>query len=248
MKIYKAIPTFLFSVLTLLAWSQDPARELININKSFYKSDEIAIQVVVKYFIDNAVKPAKEMKTEIYKTQAGYLNKTANYESMGNKNYRINIDHQKKVMVISESTPNPNKTKKADIDMFDKENFKLSLDTVMSYYKKVTVKNIDKATNELLFIFKSGMYEYIKVTYDKSTYQVSGYFIKLNSTTLSNKKELGNHEYTYVITNRYLDKKTLSKKTFNESNYVNISKHEISPSINYAGYRLVNNIKNNSKN
>jgi hypothetical protein len=243
MQLYKTAYSLLLSMLTLFAWSQDPARELININKSFYKNSDVAMQVTVRYFIDNADKPNKESKTEIYKNSSGYLHKTANYESMTNSDYRINIDHQKKVMVIARVNRPDAKTKKVDVDLFEKENFRLTLDTVMSYYKKVTVKNVDKNTNELLFTFKSGMYDYIRVSYDKTTYLVNGYYIKLNPAAMTDKKDAANHQYSYTITNKYLDKKTLSKKLFNEDNYVSINKQQITPSINYAGYRLVNNIK-----
>lgn len=232
-------------VYSFTAWSQDPVREIININKSFYDDKDIAIEVTSKSFIDDLTVPSKESKTTIYKIAGNYLYKTANFESMANKYYKINVNHQKKNIIIASVSNKAPQNKKTTSDELEKPAFKMSLDTILSYYKKVEIKNMDEAKNEIIFYFKSGMYDYIKINYDKKSYLVYSYFMKLNAT-MENSKDGKKHSYSYKITNRYLDKNMLSKKLFSESNYVIINKQEIIPSQLLNGYKVVNNTKDNN--
>lgn len=238
----------IISFSSLSGWTQDPVREIININKSFYKEHDIAMEVTTTYFMDNALKPTKESKTTIYKVPGSYLYKTSGFESMANSNYKINVNHQKKEIIVASVTNSAKKNKKSEVAGFEKQDFKLSLDTALSFYKKVEVKSKDDLNNEIIFSFKSGLYDYIKIIYDKKSFRVYSYAIKLNATA-NNSKDGKKHDYSYLITNKYLNEKVLSKKTFSENNYIEIKKQEIIPSQLLNGYKVVNNTKdNNTKN
>jgi hypothetical protein len=235
----------LLSLVSNLVLAQDPSREIVNINKSFYGNNDLAVEVTTRCFIDNAENPNKESTTDIYKTPGSYLYKTTSSESMANKHYKINIDHQKKVMVVGEVTSSAPQNKKSDVELLEKQNFKMTLDTILGYYKKVTVKSANASTNEITFSFKSGMYDYITISYDKASYKVYSYYIKLNGAAI-NAKDGRQHSYVYTITNKYFNKGSLSNKLFSENNYIEVKEQEIIPIGRYSAYRLVNNIKKQS--
>lgn len=245
---HKYIIAFTLLISNNLLRSQDPVREIININKSFYNDKDVSIEVTSKYFVDDLVKPKKEVKTTIYKTSGNYLYKTVEFESMANKNYLINVNHIKKTIIIAAIANKSDKNNKVNTGEFDKSEFKTTLDTVLNYYKKVEIKSLNETSNEIVFLFKSGMYDYIKITYDKKSYLVYNYFMKLKATS-DNSKDGKMHNYAYILTNKYLNKNLLSKKLFSENNYVIINNQEVKPAYLLSGYKVINNIKiNNSKN
>lgn len=224
--------------------AQNPAQEIININRAFYKEYNIAVETVIKYFIDNSVKPAKEIKQTIYKIPGCSLNKSGYIESMTNEKYKVNINHQKKNIIIESVMKQPSKNGKINKNLFDDPNLKMSLDTVLDYYKKVSLKNIDSEKNEITFWFKSGLYDFITITYNKASYEVYSYYIKLSTSASQKSNDGRQHQYHYIITNSYLNKKSLSRKLFDEKEYVNISKTGVYPSDKYKGYEIINYIKN----
>lgn len=237
---------FILILFGYISRGQDPVNEIININKSFYDDMNIAMEVTTKYFIDNNVKATKETKTIIYKLPGCFLNKTSDFESMANKHYKINVNHNRKTIIIA-SVNNHSSSQNSQTVSNENENksFKMALDTVLSYYKKVEVKKIDEKNNEIIFLFKKGIYESIKIIYDRKTYLVYNYLMKTSPT--SNKSKDGKeHQYSYSITNKYLNKSLLSQKLFNENNYVIIKKQEVIPSMQFIGYKVVNNIKDNN--
>lgn len=242
---HKYIIAFALIISSNLLLSQDPVREIININKSFYNDKDVSIEVTSKYFVDDLMKPKKESKTTIYKKQGSYLYKTDIFESMANKKYIINVNHAKKTIIVNSITNKSSNNKEMVAVEFEKSEFKTTLDTVLNYYKKVEIKSLNETSNEIVFSFKSGMYDYIKITYDKKSYLVYNYYMKLKATS-NNSKDGKIHNYAYTLTNKYLNRNLLSKKLFSESNYVIIKDKEVKPAYLLNGYKVINNIKINN--
>lgn len=232
-------------IFYLNGYSQNLASEIANINKAFYKDNNIAMEITSKFYIDNSNSSSKESKTYYYKIPGSYLVKVANTESMANSNYKINVDNNKKTIIVNSVTKATPKTNKGLDNMFESKDYFTEMDTLLSFYKKVSIKNIDSQTNEILFEFKEGAYEYVKISYNKTTYQVLSYSIKFLPTD-SNSKDGKKHTYTYIIANKYLDKNILTKKFFSEENYFIKSKGKLLPTSKYSTYQIIDNSKNKS--
>jgi hypothetical protein len=221
-------------------YSQNVKDEILNINKAYLKSKDIALETITKAYTEDDSKPEKEMKTELYKLNENYLSKTGASETMINKKYKVNIDVNKKIIIISNINTHQ-KNPDNSISNFDEKAFNVSMDTVLTLYKEVKINKINATTNQVEFIFKSGIYDIVKVSYDNTTYIVKDYYVKLRPSGKSSKeKEI----LKYLITYNYFPKEKLQKIKFDESNYVIINKGNVTPVLKYSGFKIINNIKN----
>jgi hypothetical protein len=234
---------FLLFLFKGVLFSQDVKTEIININKAYYRNTNVAMSIVSKAYTDRTDKPVSESRLEVYKTSDKFLFRTLASESMSNGDYKINLDNKKKLIIINRVT-NPTEHKKSGLKLFEENDYHLLMDTVLSYYKEVKLRQKDNKQNEIEFIFKSGMYESITITYDKKTFLVYDYHIKVKSRSEKGRNQL----YTYVITNSYYEGSTLKKQLFNVRNYVVIKKGMILPSTKYSGYKVIDNINKKSNN
>lgn len=191
-------------------------------------------------YLDKNAKPTSESKITIYKMDDKVLFKSGTVESLSNSDYKINIDHTKKTIIVGKIKRDKS-IKKNKMELFNEKDLKLKLDTVISFYKEVKVRSVDERSNEIEFVFKNGNIESARITYDKNTYVISDYFINMNPNTSLKAKE--KHQYSFHIKNHYLNKNILTNKLFSESNYISISKDVILPSKKYSGYKIINNTK-----
>lgn len=241
MNIFQRFIFFIYvTLISFCLCSQDAKQEILNINKAYIKQSNVAVQTITKIYYANVDKPAEITKSEYYKYNGNYLSVLGFSETMCNSKYKINIDVKKKIIIVNPINKKQNK-KEPSIDNFNEKEFNLSMDTVLSLYKSVKTKSIDENTNQIEFVFKSGAYHTVRVSYDKKTYRLKDYYVKLNN---SNSKEKQINWYTISYT--YLDESKLKKMKFEESNYVKIENGKITPIQKYNGFTIINNIKKNS--
>lgn len=235
---------FILCVLsTFFNYSQNVKDEILNLNKAYSTSNDVGMETITRIFTEGSDKPSEETKTELYKLKGNYLSRAGSSETMFNKKFKINLDVNKKIIIIysiNKYNEGANSTKN-----FDEKAFKLSMDTMLNAYKEVNLSKVNENTNQVEFKFKSGIYNFIKVSYDTKTYRVKDCTIKLNpsQSNSKDKKEL----LKYVITYNYLSKDKLEKIRFNQSDYVIIDKdNNVLPALKYKGFTVINNIKKNS--
>lgn len=231
----------ILTVFVNFLYSQDVKDEIISINKAFYKNSTFGMKVVNRAFMDNGDKPVSESRLEVYKMPGKFLYKSQASESMSNGDYKINLDNNKKVIIVNKIDRTLDKKNK--VKKLDDVNYQLVLDTVMNYYKEIKTRDVDGKQKEIEFVFKSGLYEFIKVSYDKKTYLVNDYTIRTNVKDGDKR-----HSYTYLINNTYYDNSVLRKQLFNENNYVVLKNGEYVPVQKYIGYKIVDNVNKKTKN
>lgn len=224
-----------------ILFSQSAKQEIVKINKAYYDHSQVAMRIVNKAYKGNDEKPVSESQLEVYKTDGKFLFRSLSSESMSNGNYKINLDTKKKLIVINKISHTTPPAQKHDLQLIEGSTYNMALDTVLNYYKEVKLNSKNATQNEMEFIFKNGTYESIKITYDRKTYLVYDYNIKVKASAKNETQA-----YTYVITNYYYNMSALKKRLFNEGNYVVIKKGEIVPSANYAGYKIIDNINKKS--
>jgi hypothetical protein len=231
---------YIFLVIAFMRISaQSPSSEVVKINKAFHKYNNVAMEIISSAYQDDRKEAISESKTQVFKLPGKYLYKNKGSESMANDNYKINLDHNKKIIIVSKVTRKAPDDKHPKVGVFDQQNFQLTLDTIMSYYKDVKVKSVNEKNNELTFVFKDGMYESIKVSYDKKSYLVNDYVIFINNKNAEGE----DHRFTYNIKHTYLNPSVLSSKVFDEKNYITVQKGLITPSSKFPDYKIIDNTK-----
>lgn len=226
----------LFICLTSSLIAQDIKQEIININKKYFEQNESAVEVISQAFVGDSKDPVNESKMTVYKKPGKYLYINGPSESMANNNYRLNVDHNKRIIIVTKLINKAPTGKKSDAEIFDSKEFNLKLDTVMTLYKRVSINSKNETTNEIVFQLKESNYSIIKISYDKKTYVVKDYFIKTNPIAVKGQ----NIEYSYFIKNNFLSNK-VANSMFNELNYITIKNKQILPNSKYASYKIVNN-------
>lgn len=239
-KLNHFIVTSIILFVAMAMQCQNVTNEILALNKEFYKSQNIAVEITTQIFMDDFSKPQKESKMLVYKSNGEYLYKNNDYESFANQTYKINIHHKKKIMIVSsvkQQSANNKVLKNVDTPNYKSE--LSALDTVLSFYKKVELKNLDSKNNEITFYFKNGKYEFIKVTYDKKSYMVNDCFMKL--LPLSQEGSEKKHQYAYRITNKYINGNTAPKSMFDTSKYLTIKNKTVVPISSYQAYKIIDN-------
>ena len=234
---YKLV--IIVNFISCLCFAQNIKQELLNINKAFLKNTNIGIISTTKAFVNGESKTHSETKMEVYKWNNNSLTRYENTEVMVNTNYKINVNDKNKIITINKINPKI-KNDKESISKFNDNAFYQAIDTVLSVYKEVKINKINEFTNEIVFVFKSGMYDKVSVSYDRATYFIKTYRVALNANNVSIKKQKVTN---YDITNVYLSNDVLKKIKFDEKQYVTITNENIVPSKKYSGFTIINNIK-----
>ncbi len=225
--------TIFIAALPSLFVGQNAKQEIINLNKSHHKQNNVSMEMVSKVFEDNNSNPIQETKVIAYTAPGKYRYINASSESMANNDYKINVDHNRKIIIVGKITKQAPFDKNPNVEIFDKQDFSLKLDTVLKLYSSVVVKKINETTNEISFTLKTGSFDIIKVSYDSKTYKVQQCFLR--SRTLPDQQ----HSYSCLIKYNYLPTENQKSEKFDSSNFILVQKKKITPVSKYAEYKLI---------
>lgn len=212
---------------------QNIKQEIINLNKMHYKEANASIEVVSKVFEDNNPKAIQESKVISYKARGKYRYVNGSSESMANDDFKINVDHNRKIIIVSKINKKTLEEKNPDLEGFDKKSFALALDTVLNLYKDISIKKVDESINEISFVLKQGNFDVVTVSYDSKTYKVLQCFVKLKPVSGQQ------HNYSCRIKYNYLPNESPDSEKFDESNFITVQKKKIAPVSKYAQYKLI---------
>jgi hypothetical protein len=230
----------LFVLFSAGCFGQSVKQELVNINKAYYANTSYMLTIDVKCFKESNTKPISDNKTVVYKAKDKYLYKTESSENMVNADYKVTIDHKRKLMVVSKAGEKNSNKKQADLSIYDKKETQMEFDSVLSHYKLVELKKVNDKTNGISFEFKAGQYTKAFIEYDKKTYEVT----KMEFYTIqTDPKTKLTQEYKYVILQNYSHNKNIDKTVFDSSNYFTIKNTEPVGVNKYAGYEIINYLK-----
>ncbi|MDO9000249.1 MAG: hypothetical protein Q7W45_10830 [Bacteroidota bacterium] len=207
-------------------------KEIIEINKAYFLTTTIGVDVTTTAYNVTQDKLIQTSKMSITKAPGKYLIINGNNESMANMDYKINIHHEKKIIIVTKLTEKTPYEKKPDVDFMNSKNFGMNLDTVMDFYKELKLTSLNESDNELYFEFKSGKINQSKVIYNKTNFKIN--YVEI-FTSVKEKK------YKYVIKYNYKPTNTVTKKCFDERNYFTINKSKIILNPSFANYKLTYN-------
>lgn len=230
----KKLGIIILYLLTRFCFSQNMKDEIININKAYYKTTEIAIQMHSKVFKENSTSPFQESKVTMYRTPGNYLYINGTTESMANYNYKLSVNHSKKVIMVNKVTSKAPVNKNPQGEFFDKEKFGLQLDTMLAKYESTSIKTLNENIRELKFKMREGPFEVITIRYNTKTYDVLEFICKTRPN------EIDKEVYICVVKNSYLEKTAIKNFMFSEKRFITIKNKKIIPVEKYAEYRIVN--------
>lgn len=233
----------MLALLPLLADAETIPETIRNINKAFYSEDKLALGIETHVYRDRKEQPG-EPALMVYRLNSSFLYKTDDTESLLNGSYLVNVDHKRKMIVIS--PPLKGQPGVDPVKMFSGgPGLTKALDSLLSFYKHVSIKSINETTSELTFEFKSGAYESVSVQYDVSSYRTESISVYMRPVQEGSRNE--KHQYHYLIKNNYQPSGAVSKAIFSESNYFTIRKDQVVPAARYKSYVIINNITKKSK-
>ncbi|MGZ4036862.1 MAG: hypothetical protein ACXVPQ_03485 [Bacteroidia bacterium] len=231
--------TLLLILLSSVLNAQNAAETIQNINKAFYKDEKLVMDIESLEF-DNA-KQTGGSKVKLYQLNENKLYKAGAAEALANDKYMINIDHNKKTMIVSPVIKHK-RTQGAVTNLFEQGGM---LDSLLKHYKDVSIKQVNETTNTIIFVFKKGKYETVSVSYNPNTFRISEYSIFLKP--MYDKLKHETHQYSFVIRTSYADTKELSKYTFDASTYFIAGKNKLLPAGKFKGYTIIDNINKTPK-
>ncbi len=214
--------------LIIISDKNEIKKEIINLNKAYINTTTYGMQVITSGYNLTTNKPLKVAKVTLYAKPGYYYTANESSESMANSNFKINIHHGKKIIIVTKVQSNALPSKALNTDVLDSKAFDFKLDTVIDYYKSVELESLNANQNLLVFAVKGDKEQKSKVTYNKKSYQVNQieYFIS------------GKSDLKYTITYTYFKSESVTNKLFSEQKYFNVKNNKIILNPSYSNYKL----------
>ncbi len=229
----KKILIAIFLLAGYLVPAQDAKTDFEKINRMYYQSEQLRMDVRYDLFFDNEVKPA-DSESGVYKRNKNeYYLKQAGNEMLVTGEHLIAVDHSSKVMIVE--------TAKGHVNPANP--LKMDLDSLLRFYEKIEFYKTG-ARQELSayrFSFKNGLYQSIEVVFDPATFYVkeiiSLYREKMPDAANVNRKARLRMSFSGMGTTSVFD------NDFKPSHYVTAGKNKLVPAAAYTNYKLLTNLK-----